>query len=112
LAKFYAIADLFVLPSLEEVWGLVLNEAMAAGLPIITTERVGGARDLVKDEENGYLVKSGNIDELSERIGKIILDTSLLGKMGERSHSSIKNFSLDAAIKEILKAISYVEEKN
>src|SRR5262249_23578631 len=56
LAEYYAAADIFVLPSRSETWGLVINEAMEFGLPIVTTSAVGAAPDLVTDGENGYVV--------------------------------------------------------
>ena len=56
LAQVYGVSDVFVLPSFEETWGLVVNEAMACGLPVITTDRVGAAVDLVREGENGFVV--------------------------------------------------------
>ena len=60
LPPIYAAADLFVLPSRHEPWGVVVNEAMAAGLPVVLTDRVGAAADLLVDGENGRLVPSGD----------------------------------------------------
>ncbi|MGO9513645.1 MAG: glycosyltransferase family 4 protein [Steroidobacteraceae bacterium] len=56
----YRIGDAFVLPSQQETWGLALNEAMASGRAIIASSKVGGARDLVHDGENGWIFESGN----------------------------------------------------
>ena len=66
ISKFYKAADLFVLPSgIGETWGLVVNEAMLFSLPIIVSDRVGCAKDLVKHNENGFIYEYGNVDELS-----------------------------------------------
>ena len=65
----YKACDVFVLPSIllddhqYEAWGLVINEAMAFGKPIITTDAVGAAEDLVKDGYNGYIVKNKSVEE-------------------------------------------------
>ena len=55
LPRYYAAADVFVLPSHEEVWGLVLNEAAASGLPLVTTQATGAAPDLVVPGVNGEI---------------------------------------------------------
>lgn len=55
--KYHAIADLFILPSREEVWGLVINEAMACRLPIISTSVTGASIDLIEEGKNGYIIE-------------------------------------------------------
>ena len=64
LPYYFAIADVFVLPSGDEPWGLIINEAMNSGLPIITTEAVGAVPDLVKDGINGFIYPVGDIEKL------------------------------------------------
>ncbi len=59
MLPFYAFAECFVLPSEREPWGLVVNEAMASGLPVIVSARCGCAEDLVEDGENGFLFDPG-----------------------------------------------------
>lgn len=56
LPRYYAIADLFVLPSRQEAWGYVINEALACGVPVVTTCVVGASTDLIQDGKNGYKV--------------------------------------------------------
>jgi glycosyltransferase involved in cell wall biosynthesis len=70
-------ADMFILPSLEDIWGLVINEAIACGLPVITTERVGAAYNLVKSGENGFIIPPKNSGILAEKINEILLDGKL-----------------------------------
>ncbi len=65
---YYAIADVLVLPSCSEPWGLVLNEAMASGLPVITSDRVGAAYDLVVEGRTGFFYPAGAITVLSEHM--------------------------------------------
>jgi len=61
----FAIYDVFVLPSINETWGLIINEAMCAGLPVVVSDVVGSVPDLVKDGINGYSFNSGDIDQLA-----------------------------------------------
>jgi len=70
--KFYTIADALCLPSDDETWGIVINEAMCFGIPIIASDRVGAAVDLVKDGYNGFIFPAGNSKKLANSIEKLI----------------------------------------
>ena len=63
-----ALSDVLVLPSYSEPWGLVVNEAMACGLPILVSEQCGCAIDLVRNGENGYTFQPENLEEISEKL--------------------------------------------
>jgi glycosyltransferase involved in cell wall biosynthesis len=71
LYKYYSISDLLILPSREEVWGLVINEAMACGLPVITTHETGASVDLVEEGKNGYVIPSNNLQAIAKSIQKV-----------------------------------------
>jgi len=64
LPYYYALADVFVLPAFKEVWGLVINEALASGLYVLCSSRAGVAYDLITNGENGELFDPDNIDEI------------------------------------------------
>src|SRR5919201_5413776 len=66
LARWYAAADAFVLPSRSEAWGMALSEAAAAGLPLVVTHAVGAAHDLVEHGTNGLVVATGDESALRE----------------------------------------------
>src|SRR5580704_16308654 len=70
----FLAADLLVLPSLFEPWGLVVNEAMACGLPIIVSDRVGCADDLIRHGETGLVVSAGSATELASALGQLAQD--------------------------------------
>jgi glycosyltransferase involved in cell wall biosynthesis len=70
--NFYNMADALVLPSSNEPWGIVVNEAMCFKLPIIASDRVGAAWDLVKDGYNGFISPAGNIEQLAICMKKMI----------------------------------------
>jgi glycosyltransferase involved in cell wall biosynthesis len=71
LQRLYADSDVLVLPSRYEVWGLVINEALEHGLPVIATEAVGAVDDLVLNHVNGYVTRTGDVDELRDAMARI-----------------------------------------
>ncbi|MCM2353312.1 MAG: glycosyltransferase family 4 protein [Pseudobdellovibrio sp.] len=72
LTQLYKISDIFVLPAINETWGLVVNEAMNLGCAIITTDRVGSGRDLVKNDVNGLVIPAQNEQALTEAMEKCL----------------------------------------
>ena len=93
LPLYYGIADLLVLPSYQEEWGLVLNEAAASGLPLIATNVSGGAHDLIEEEKNGFLVPPGDADLLGQKILILLNHPQLKASMGECSRRKVEQFS-------------------
>ena len=95
ILSFYRAADIFVLPTREDIWGLVINEAMANGLPVVTTDRCVAGLELVKDYDNGFIVPVESVDELSLRINKIINNDELMIKMAESSLQKAKKYTVE-----------------
>jgi len=93
LAEFYKAADLFVLPTREDIWGLVINEAMAYGLSVITTDRCVAGLDLVENGVNGYIVPVGDAQTLAEKINTAL--NSDLNAMGKASLSRIGGYTIE-----------------
>lgn len=97
LNQYYNLADIFVLPSLHEGLGIVFMEAMACGLPVVTTNR-GGMVDVVEDGKTGFLIDVGDTKKLIKSLEKLIKDTKLregFSKNAERRATS--EFSWDKA---------------
>jgi glycosyltransferase involved in cell wall biosynthesis len=97
LPPFYAFAGCFVLPSTREPWGLVVNEAMAAGLPVLVSSRCGCAEDLVDSGGNGFTfdpLKKGTLAALLERIESLELTTLI--RMSDRSREIIDTYTPEA----------------
>jgi glycosyltransferase involved in cell wall biosynthesis len=94
IPKFYAMADALVLPSQKETWGMVVNEAMCFSLPVIVSDQVGAARDLVTDGYNGFEFPEGDLNGLTASLNRF-LDTSQQEKveMGARSLEIIKSWN-------------------
>lgn len=104
LPKYYSIADIFVLPSgIGETWGLVVNEAMNFGLSVIVSDMVGCGPDLVKQGENGYIFRAGEVEELANCILKTI-KSEYLG-YGLKSKEIVKNYTYQRSAENILKII-------
>lgn len=98
LEKYYKAADVFVLPTREDIWGLVINEAMAKGLPIITTEKCIAGLELVRNGENGYIVPVDDVDEISDKIN-IVLSGENSNNMGKNSLETIRNYTIEEIVK-------------
>ena len=96
LAGFYALAEAFILPTHSDTWGLVVNEAMACGLPIVVTEVAGCARDLVEDGWNGYVVSPASPDCLSAAISSLLSHPDRTQQMKEHSSKRIRGHSPQA----------------
>lgn len=89
LPKVYAASDVFVLPSEDEPWGLIVNEVMCAGLPIVISGEIGCAPDLVENDDNGLLFKAGDIGGLTDCLKRLLSDSDLRLRMGRRSRERI-----------------------
>lgn len=108
LPIYYGLAKAFVQASTSEQWGLVINEAMASGLPVIVSKNCGCAVDLVKHGTNGYTFDPYDISELANYMFKLTEDDNLRDKMGVQSTKIIENFSPDTfrkGVTELVKAI-------
>ena len=106
LREIYNSHDIFILPTREDCFGLVINEAMAASMPIISSCYADGAYDLVRDGENGYIVNPYDPAEFANTIEKLIENDELVEKMGKASYEIINNFSFDRTSEEIGEAIN------
>lgn len=102
--EYYKAADLFVLPTREDIWGLVINEAMACGLPVISTNMCLGAVELIENGINGYIVPVNNSNELTEAMKKLLcVDSSVIGIVNLQK---ITNYTYENVIKSHIQAIN------
>lgn len=97
----YQAADLFCLPSVSESWGLAVNEAMACGKGVLVSDKVGCAADLVRNNYNGHIFKSNNLEELTFCLKKLTASKKLLACYGQNSLQIIKDWNF-AAIAEAI----------
>lgn len=102
LAEYYKAADLFVLPTRYDIWGLVINEAMAYGLPVITTNMCNAGLEMISEGNNGYIVPAEDEESLSEAISKVLtIDDK--EKLGRNSLERIKSYTLENMADEHIK---------
>lgn len=95
LMQLYARSHLFVLPTLADCFGVALIEAMATGLPVVTTD-VGGVPDIVDDGQQGFLMQPHDGVALAERMERLLTDASLRRAMGTRARAKVLT-NFDAA---------------
>jgi glycosyltransferase involved in cell wall biosynthesis len=106
LARRYAAADVFALLSRHEPWGVVVNEAAASGLPLVLSDRVGAAYDLLYDSENGFLVPANDVQAAARAFGELAADPDLRRRMGERSRDLVRAWDYDASVEAFVAATS------
>ena len=101
--KYYAIADVYILPTIEDNWSLVVPEAMACGLPVATSIYNGCHVELIQDGENGFVFDTFNQESITNVLAKFhYMD---LKKMGAKSILIEKNFNTEACAKREYEAI-------
>lgn len=104
--EYYKAADLFVLPTREDIWGLVVNEAMAMGLPVISTGMCVAAAELIEDGVNGYIVPVNDSKELAEAMKKMLgADEKVVGESNIRK---ISNYTYENVIESHIKSIEMI----
>ncbi|PYV95656.1 MAG: hypothetical protein DMG89_20700 [Acidobacteria bacterium] len=106
LASYYALAEALVFPTRTDPWGLVVNEAMACGLPIIGSDAAGCAADLIENNWNGWRVQSGNVAQLTGVMSEMARSPDMRDSMGTRSWQRIQDFSPEACANGIAKAVA------
>jgi len=104
-AEVYAAADVFALLSTRETWGVVVNEAAASGLPLVLSNRVGAAYDLLRDGENGFLVSSGDVGATGDAFARLAADPGLRTRAGERSRELVRGWGYEPSVESFVAAV-------
>ena len=99
LKKYYMASDLFVLATREDIWGLVVNEAMANALPVITTKKCGAGCTLIKNGYNGFLVENEDVKELSNRINELAESQELRLQCAKNALNTISEYTIENMVK-------------
>ncbi|PKP72146.1 MAG: glycosyltransferase family 1 protein [Alphaproteobacteria bacterium HGW-Alphaproteobacteria-5] len=93
MPRLLAACDVLIFPSTIDQWGLIVNEAMAVGMPVVVGADAGCAPDLVEDGINGYIVPSNDLDALRQALGRLVIDAGLRREMAKASLDMIETWS-------------------
>jgi glycosyltransferase involved in cell wall biosynthesis len=92
LPRYFAQADVSVLPSRYEGWGVVVNQALGAGLPVICSDAVGAGQDLVEDDINGLKFENDNAAALADKMRRFVTEPGFSAKLSEASKSKARKW--------------------
>ena len=106
LKKYFQAADIFILPTREDIWGLVVQEAMGNGLPVISTDRCGAALELIQEGENGFLFSIDDVDKLIADINYMIENKSKIKVWGEKNLKIIRNYTIEKMVQKHIEILN------
>lgn len=109
LGEYYRAADFFVLPTSSDTWGLVINEAMAAGLPVITTFQCGAGTAMVEEQNNGYLYHYEDTEALKKYMRILMESADTRQQFAEKTLDTVKGYTIEAMAQ---KHYEILEERN
>lgn len=95
LSQYYLASDIYVLPTREDIWGLVINEAMAYGLPVLTTYQCLAGMELIKNGENGFLFDCTETDKLHEYMIRLSQDAHMRQRMSIANKKKIQSYTIE-----------------
>ena len=95
MKEYYCAADVFVLNSRGDTWGLVINEAMSFGLPIISSDKCYAALALVENGKNGYIIPVDNVKKFQDKIAFLLKNNTIREKMGKNNLKKSKEYTLE-----------------
>lgn len=108
LPEFYALADALIFPTHSDPWGLVVNEAISCGLPVIATSVAGCVADLVQNEWNGFVIRPEQPSQLASAMTRLADNSALRQEMGSRSRKRAQASSPAAWAEGLVKAVEQV----
>jgi glycosyltransferase involved in cell wall biosynthesis len=104
IPEVFAAAHVFCLPSRHDGWGVVVNEAIGAELPVVVSDAVGAGHDLVRNGINGYLTRTDDQEHLAEVLDRIVGDAGLRGRLAAGSQAMAHHWTLDDGVARWLSA--------
>ncbi len=112
LPAIYSGADLLVLPSEYDAFGLVINEAMLCGCPVVASDRVGAVRDLIESGRTGFVYRCGDVSELASLLRRVSTHDPPLSELGRAARARMQSWSprenIEATVNAITKAVSRI----
>jgi glycosyltransferase involved in cell wall biosynthesis len=107
LPRFFDLCDVFVLPSIHEPWGLIVNEVMNAGRAVVVSDQVGCHDDLVESGVNGFVFPAGDVDALSAVLRRFLEDGSLARTMGPEGLRLVARCNFDVDVQGLRQALAH-----
>ncbi len=111
LPRFFDIASVFVLPSQQEPWGLIVNEVMNAGRAVIVSDEVGCRPDLITDGVEGCVFPAGDVEALTVALQRVLAAKETAAQMGQRSLERIQTWDFEADIRGLRQAMAQATRK-
>jgi len=111
LPLIYGISDVFVLPSETETWGLVINEAMCAGLPVVTSSVIGAVPEIVKHGETAFTYETGDVNQLASYLDQLLEDNELRQRMSENALTFISGYNYELFSERLLNIMEHVTKE-
>jgi glycosyltransferase involved in cell wall biosynthesis len=111
LPALFDLADVFVLPSRHEPWGLVVNEAMSTGCPVVLSSDVGCHPDLVTNGIEGFVYQNGDIPALADALDRVLASPETARAMGEAARRRIASWNFEADLRGLRAALAAVTRK-
>jgi len=111
IPKHYAMCDVFVLPSLYEPRGAVLNEAMACGLPVVVTDRCGSIGDIVRPNDNAFVYPAGDAGALASDLDRLAADDEMRARMAQRSREIIGGWSYERGVEGVKAMLQWLRTR-
>lgn len=110
LGAYFQFADVFIFPTYDDIWGMVLTEAMAFGKPAICSTGAA-AVEMMEDGGNGFVYDPDRVDLLAEYLRRFLDTPALIGTMGDRSTQIIRERTPERAIACFVEAIAFVTDR-
>jgi glycosyltransferase involved in cell wall biosynthesis len=111
MPRFFDIANVFVLPSQNEPWGLIVNEVMNAGRAVIVSDDVGCQPDLISDGIEGCVFPAGDVEALTDALRRVLAQPETAIIMGQRASERIRDWSYEQDILGLRRAIAHVTKR-
>jgi len=97
IGRFYRESDVFIFPSFDDIWGMVVLEAMACGKPVLCSQ-YAGARELITETENGFVIDPNDVETIARYMEQFIRNPAMSAKMGDKARERISSYTPESAV--------------
>jgi glycosyltransferase involved in cell wall biosynthesis len=108
LGQYFQSTDVFLFPTLEDIWGMVLLEAMVFRKPVICSELAGAAESMVIENENGFMIDPRNVNDIAEKMRQFIEQPDRIAAMGQSAYETVAQYTPETATQFLLNTMEHV----